>query len=214
MQLQRQGPRRLLRLVERGSRMDWIGRVVQNRHAGDVGRRRFEQLELLAAHLGDEVGEPGRVPAGPGKTGHEPARHRVAGQGEHDRHRGRDCLGGLCGHRSADHEHVHPEADQLGRELRHPVGGPVRVAVLGEDVLALDISLLAQPLPERGQERVAGGPLADHADAGNAQRDRLRHGGERRRDEEDEGGENRGHRGGHDRHSGDCPPAIDPAQPP
>ena len=44
---------------------------------------------------------------------------------------------------------VHLEPDQLVREVAQPIVLPLRISVIDDDVLTLDPSVLAQPLPER-----------------------------------------------------------------
>src|SRR5712691_2628277 len=43
---------------------------------------------------------------------------------------------------------LHLEPDQLGRQVGEPLFPPLRIAVLNDEVLALDIAEVAQPLPE------------------------------------------------------------------
>ena len=44
--------------------------------------------------------------------------------------------------------HVHREPDQLGRQVGEPLCLPLRIAVLYDEVLALDIAEVVQTLPE------------------------------------------------------------------
>jgi hypothetical protein len=46
------------------------------------------------------------------------------------------------------HDHVHLEPDQLRREVSQPIVFALRITVLNDEVLALDIAKLAQPLLE------------------------------------------------------------------
>src|SRR5207245_2873431 len=54
---------------------------------------------------------------------------------------GRECASG--------HDDVYLETDELRREVREPLGPPLCISVLDDDVLALDVAELAQPLTER-----------------------------------------------------------------
>jgi hypothetical protein len=50
--------------------------------------------------------------------------------------------------RTAGHDDVHLEPDQLGCEVGEPLGPPLRKSVLEDDVLALDVAQLVQLLSE------------------------------------------------------------------
>ena len=49
---------------------------------------------------------------------------------------------------SPGHNHLHLEPDQLGRQVGEPLRLALRIAVLDDDVLALDVAQVAQTLPE------------------------------------------------------------------
>src|SRR5215831_322088 len=53
-----------------------------------------------------------------------------------------DCGTSLC------NNHVYLEPDQLGRQVAETFLAPLRIPVLKDEVLALDVAALAQPLAE------------------------------------------------------------------
>ena len=88
-------------------------------------------------------------PPGLRQAGDEPLPHRISGGGHHDRDRACGVLGRPDRGGSLCHNHVHLELGQLGRQVAEPFLAPLRITVLNDDVLALDVAELAQPLPER-----------------------------------------------------------------
>src|SRR5262249_61044584 len=108
-------------------------------------------------------------------------------------HNDGDRLGRLLGRQHRWRRHggydVHLEADQLGREVGEPLVLPLRPSVLHDDVLALDIAQVAQPLLEGLAICTANkrGARTEPADPVYLSR-RRRLGGERRH-EEAEGGD-------------------------
>jgi hypothetical protein len=71
-----------------------------------------------------------------------------------DRHRCRARLGGLCGFRAAHHQDIDVEVEEFGHVCGDLVDHPVRIPVDNDDVLALDVAQLTQPLLERGNEEI------------------------------------------------------------
>ena len=66
-------------------------------------------------------------------------------------------LGSKGRERPAGHDDVHLEPEQLGREVGEPLGLPLRISILDDDVLALDVAEVAQPLAERLTDVLARG---------------------------------------------------------
>jgi hypothetical protein len=87
-------------------------------------------------------------PPRPRQAGDESCPNRISGACHHDRERARGVLGctGRCG--SYGHKHVDVEPDQLGRQVGEPFILSLCPTVLDDEVLALDIAEVAQPLPE------------------------------------------------------------------
>ena len=92
--------------------------------------------------------KPVMFPPGCARLATNPCPTGSAGGGHHDRDRARGVLGRTDRGGSLGHNHVHWEPDQLGRLVAETLFAPLRIAVLNNDVLALDIAELAQPLLE------------------------------------------------------------------
>ena len=125
------------------------------------------------------------LPPGPRQAGDEAGLDRIGGEAPHD---DRDRAGGLPGRearrRAGRQDELHLQSDQFGRERGQPIVAVLREAVLDDDVLALDVAVLAQSLEKAlDQER----PALARADAQKADPvdlpGRLRLGGERRGEE-------------------------------
>ena len=92
--------------------------------------------------------DAGDVAARPRQAGHEPDRHRipsiamtigiVAGR----------LLGGQGPRSAGGHDDVDLEPDQLGWQGREPLELPVRLAVLDDNVLAVDVAEVPKSLSE------------------------------------------------------------------
>jgi hypothetical protein len=82
------------------------------------------------------------------QAGDEPEPNRISGGGHHDRDRARGVLGSTDRGGSLCHNHVHREPDQLGRLVTETLFAPLRIAVLQDEVLTLDVTEIAQRLLE------------------------------------------------------------------
>src|SRR5262249_32127277 len=97
---------------------------------------------------------PCTVPAWTRETRDEPVANRIANVNHDDG----DRLGGVLGcrrylrPRRCDDE-VHLEPDQLGRQVGQPVDPILRISIDDNNILALNPPELAQPLPERVEQR-------------------------------------------------------------
>ena len=99
------------------------------------------------------------VAPGPRETFNVATPDRVTVNGEHDGDVARRALGGTRFRCRGRKDHVHAEADKLGREARQTVELPIRKAILDVEILALDPAQIAQPLLE------CTGPLCGSSDA-------------------------------------------------
>jgi hypothetical protein len=82
-------------------------------------------------------------------AGDKPLSHRIiASTCHHDGDRARGVLGSPDRGGSPGDHHIHLEPDQLGRQVAQPLLTPLRIAVLYNEVLALNMAKLAQSLPE------------------------------------------------------------------
>jgi hypothetical protein len=126
-----------------------IGRIVENRDTGNFGNRFFElggkRLELLSA----KVCNAGDVAAGTGKAFNYASLDRI---GPTARHNDGNRLGRALGRPdqvvpSCNHDDIDLETRQLGRKLRKPIKLPLRISVLGGNVLSFYVAELAQSQP-------------------------------------------------------------------
>ena len=108
----------------------------------------LRSLQPLAGELRHQDAQARDVPPRPRQAGDEPLPHRIRGARHHDRDRARGVLGSAGRGGASCHNHVHLEPDQLGRQVGEPLVLPLRIAVLNDEVLALDIAEVAQTLPE------------------------------------------------------------------
>ena len=125
-----------------------IGRVGQS---GDAARRRqhvADQLDALASQFGGYAGDPGDVSARPRKARDQPRADRITRVGHHDGDFVRRLLCRLGGGREPSHDDIDLETDQLGGQFGNPVGLSLCRSKLEPNVLSLDISQIAQPLPK------------------------------------------------------------------
>ena len=91
---------------------------------------------------------PVMFPPGPSKAGDESGRHRI-NNGHHDDGEGLGCLLGCLGSgRCHRKDGLHPQTDQFSRKVGEPIILPLRKSGLNDDILALHVAELAQPLPE------------------------------------------------------------------
>ena len=118
------------------------------------------------------AGQPGDVPAGAGQAGDEALLDRAGARGHHDR----DGVGGVLqgpgrGAPVRDQD-IDRQADQLGGEAGQPVGPPLGVAPLDDDVLPLDVAVVRQAQPEAVGPLLpaAAGQIPDAGEPGRALR--------------------------------------------
>jgi hypothetical protein len=154
---------------------------------GDASRTRqrlLEDLDLLLGQLGDLVAQARRVASGPGDTGNQPGLDGIRHHSPDDGDCGSGLLRGSRRTYAMGHDHVDLEEDEFGREIGEPLGPPVSPSLLDDDVLALDVPELAQPVPKRlevDRESLRSWCVAEVPDAPHLFRG-LRFSGERRRD--------------------------------
>jgi hypothetical protein len=120
----------------------------KHRDARNPGKDLLEQLKAFGYQFRSEEGQPGDIPARPGKTRDQAVLDRGLHGPRDDGDRGGCllCRASLRG-RSRDNQ-VDLQADELCGEGWEPFGFPVRPAVFNDDVSTLDVASLAQRLPE------------------------------------------------------------------
>ena len=135
--------------------VSFTGRPCRVAHIPEQGRRAARRGSIsrrscspFPAQLRGYKGEPGDIGTRVGEACHEAGAHGVTAAGEHDGDRaGRLFRREDGGVRRCD-EHIHPEPDKLRREGREPCDVAVCPAVFDDEVLALHVAEVAQPLPE------------------------------------------------------------------
>src|SRR3989442_15163013 len=172
--------------------------VLTQRTAENPDAREFwqcfpEQLELLTLQILHLKGKPSDVAAGSREACDEPLAHRIGNRGHHDRDRARRPLCRPNRYRGAPHDDVHSQPNQLGCQLREPLGVYFRVSVLDDDVLPGHPAEIPEAPLERLAlaDRVGGWRIAwrEHTDAGYLRT--LCLGGERREEETEDDGNDR-----------------------
>ena len=94
-------------------------------------------------------GEPRDIAARPRQARHETVRCRVADTNENNREGRRRFLGGQGGRgASASHDDINLERSQFRRESGQPLGLPLGISVLDQDVLPFDVTEVTQSLEE------------------------------------------------------------------
>jgi hypothetical protein len=88
-----QGPARAHRLLE-DKRGIGIGRVPEDRHAGNSREKLCEQFQPFSAQVRCHEARPGDIAAGPRQAGNEPASDRIAGCCHNDGDRRGSAFGG------------------------------------------------------------------------------------------------------------------------
>jgi hypothetical protein len=159
------GWRRLPRFVQSESRYR-IDRVIQDSDASDLGHRHLEELEMFPAQARGEAGQPCGIPSRTGEAGHESRPHRVTGHREHDRHRRGKRLRRLRRASPPNHQDIKVQAEEFGGEWGKLLDHPVGIAILDDDILALGVAQVVQPLPKHGEEGLRRRTLCEHADPG------------------------------------------------
>ena len=108
----------------------------------------LEQLQALADKLRGEDGQPRGIAARPRKAGDEAARHRIATGSEDDG----EGLGRLLGGQSLEcacrQDDINLELNQFNRKGREPLALSRGISGFDHEVAALDVTEVAQPLPE------------------------------------------------------------------
>jgi hypothetical protein len=128
--------------------MVWTGRIGQHGDATALGRDFLEELQPLAGELRAQGAQARDVAPWVRQAGDEPLPNRITGARHHNRDRARGVLGRPDRVAAPRHDDVHLEPNQLGRQVGEPLVPPLRIPVLNDEVLALDVVELAQTLPE------------------------------------------------------------------
>jgi hypothetical protein len=148
---QSEGIRRLLRLPDLGldeSRV--IVRVDEYSHSSRSGQQLAQDLKPLRLYLNVQCRYAGKIGARSAQAGDKSIFDRVAAGQEDDR----DSRGlRLCGQSgdtvTAGCDHVHPTANQIGRQRRQPVVLTIGPAVFDRYSPILDVARLIQAKAER-----------------------------------------------------------------
>ncbi len=130
--------------------MRWIVSAPEH---GDSGGLRHGFLDQLHALRHDDLGkrrEPSDVPSGSGEAFDKSSGHQVSPTDRHDNWDGSGrLLGGTNRVRARCDDGVDLEPDQVSGEARKPIGFPVGIAHLNDDVLSVRITELAEAIPKR-----------------------------------------------------------------
>ena len=139
-----------------------VVRIREDRHPAQARDRILEQLEPFRRELGNEERVAGDVAARAREARDDPRSNGVGDVGHDHRYRvRRGCLlrGEGARHR-VRHDDIHLEPDELGGELGKTVILTLGKAKLDGDILALDVTQVAQSRPEcidaRGPRRGRG----------------------------------------------------------
>src|SRR6202022_2438306 len=127
---------------------EWIGCVGQS---GDPARRRqyvADQLDALAGQFSGYARDAGDISARPRKARDQPRTDGISCLGHDDRDFARRLLCCQSGGREPSDDYIDIETDQLGGQLGKPVEMSLRRSKLKSNVLPLDITQIAQSLPE------------------------------------------------------------------
>ena len=131
-----------------GQRLPGIREVDPYRHPRHRGSSLLEELEGFGDHAGREGRQARDVASRSRQAGHKPAPDGIT-DGNHD---DRGCLRRLLGRqgrrRARGNEDIYLETNQLGRQAGESVGRPWCAPAFNDDVLALDVTELAQPLTQ------------------------------------------------------------------
>jgi hypothetical protein len=82
------------------------------------------------------------------QAGHKPSRHRISTGRHHDRDRLRRLLSRADRGAAPRNNHLDLEPDQVSREVAETFVAPLRIPLLDDQVLAFDVTEVAQPLSE------------------------------------------------------------------
>src|SRR6266576_112283 len=125
-----------------------IGRIRQSRHAARRWQHVTDQLDTFASQFGGHRSQAGDVSAGPRKARDQPRTNRVSCLGHDDWDFVRRLPCRQSGGREPSDDYIDLETDQLGGQFGKPVEVSLRRSKLKSNVLPLDITQIAQSLPE------------------------------------------------------------------
>ena len=126
-----------------GERMPWVVRIRQHGDPRGSGNHLPQELELLDAQIDAQRGHAGDVPPRASKTGNETQLNRIRTVHHDDRNRGRRPLGGKDGAGIRRDNRVGFEPSQLGCELVGPLGLPLGLSKIKDQVPTFDVSKVA-----------------------------------------------------------------------
>src|SRR5262249_36039411 len=88
--------------------------------------------------------EAGDVPARSGEARDQPRSDRTAARCKHDRNGASRLLCCNGAGRTRGHDHIRPQTNQLGRQIRESVVLSFRPSVLNDNIFAVNMTKLAQ----------------------------------------------------------------------
>src|SRR2546425_10910938 len=152
MELPSEGVGCRLQVARKGLSESGTGRVNEYGNTGRRGQQFVQQLQSLRPYLCIQVGHAGQVAPGSAQACNKSNLDGVDRYPEDDRN---CCSRGLCREcrRSASgcRNHGHLTVNQFSRKRWQPIVVTLCPTIFDLDVLALDITSLLQPLPERAQ---------------------------------------------------------------
>src|SRR5437867_8921575 len=135
-----------------GEYLKGAGRIPEQGDVRDAGDNFPEQFESLRVNFRRDRGQPGALPARMAERRDDARPHGIADRAHDERDRGcrlLDCEGGGC---PGGYDHRDLQGEQFPNEDREAIILSLRPPVLDQDVSALDIPEVAQPLAERPDE--------------------------------------------------------------
>ena len=144
------GPRRAPARMD--DSMKRIGRIEEKGDVREVGNDLPEQLQPFAFEVRRDRAQSGDIAAGPRQARHDAGADRIADRDHDHRDRRRRLLDGEGGGRARGHDHIHFRGEQFGDERGKALVFSFRPAILDDDVAALLVAELAQPVAERPDE--------------------------------------------------------------
>jgi hypothetical protein len=126
----------------------WNFLVAEDCYSPELRKHFFEQSELACGLLRIKIGDASDVPAGALQCSNHPERNRIKRGYEYDRYlRGRFLRS--AGRNSAHgSDHIHVEADELGRKFWHAIELPASKARLDQDILSVHVAKFFKALPK------------------------------------------------------------------
>jgi hypothetical protein len=112
----------------------------------------LDQLDVLARHLAGSARHAGDVPARPGKALDKACSKRIANPGHHDRNVARGAARRRYGRRLPADDQVDLLAHEIRRKVRQVLQASACRPEIEADVLAVDITQLAEGLAELSVE--------------------------------------------------------------